>query len=211
MPDLDLCPAAPEPYLVPYLQASQQYGAGFGALLWASRKTQRARFEAIRLAYDLEGKSLLDAGCGRADLMGHLLEKNVHPADYVGIEAVEALAAAAEARNYPNARIIRGDFVRDPGRLFVGADVIVFSGSLNTMDPPAFYATLQRAYDATAEAMVFNFLSSPTLAGKEYLAWHRPEVVLGFARQLAGDVRVLTDYLPGDCTVAMLKDSTRAS
>lgn len=205
MADLDGCLAAPASYLAPYLRASQQYGAGFGALLWASRKTQRARFEAIRRAYDLEGKSLLDAGCGRADLMEYLLDRNIHPADYVGLEAVEALAAAAKARNYPNAQIIRADFVRDPARLFVGADVVVFSGSLNTLDAQTFYATVRRAFDATAEAVVFNFLCSPALAGKDYLLWHQPEAVLGFAGQLAGNVHVLNDYLPGDCTVAMLK------
>ena len=205
MPDLDGCVAAPESYLAPYLRASQHYGAGFGALLWASRKTQRARFDAIRRAFELEGKSLLDAGCGRADLMEYLLDRNIHPSDYIGLEAIEALAAAAEARNYPNAQIIRGDFIREPARLFVGADVVVFSGSLNTLDAQAFYATLRRAFAATAEAVVFNFLCSPALAGKDYLLWHRPEAVLGFASQLTGNIRVLDDYLPGDCTVAMLK------
>ena len=205
VPDLDGCVADSEPYLAPYIRASRQYGAGFGALLWASRKTQRARFDALRRACDLEGKSLLDAGCGRADLMGYLLDRDIHPADYIGLEAIEALAAAAEARNYPNVQIIRGDFIRDPARLFVGADIVVFSGSLNTLDAQTFYATLRRAYDAGTQSVIFNFLCSPTLAGKDYLLWHRPEAVLGFASQLAGNIRVLDDYLPGDCTVAMLK------
>jgi len=62
--------------------------------------------------------------------------------DYIGVEAVDALATEAEARNYPNCKIVRGDFVREPARLFVGADVIVFSGSLNTIDSTGFYETL---------------------------------------------------------------------
>ena len=198
-------PVAQEPYLLPYRLAARRYGAGFQALLWASPKTQRSRFEAIRRIRNLQGKSVLDAGCGRADLIGHLLERNVRPADYIGLEAVETLARAAEERRYPNARIIRGDFVTDPARLFVAADAIIFSGSLNTMDAGTFYLTLRRAYDAATEAVVFNFLSSPALAGKQYLTWHRAEAVLAFARELARDLRVLSDYLPGDCTVAMLK------
>lgn len=197
--------ATGDSYLVPYLEAAERYGAGFSALLWASPKTQRARFDAIRRAYDPAGKSLLDAGCGRGDLLGFLLERDVHPADYVGLEAVEPLAAVAEARAYPNSRIIRGDFVRDPMRLFVGADVVIFSGSLNTMGPATFYATLRRAYDAAAEAVVFNFLSSPALAGKDYLVWHPPEQVQSFAARLAGEVRRIEDYLHGDCTLAMVK------
>ena len=197
--------AAGNPYLTPYLRAAEQYGGGFSALLWASPKTQRARFDAIRRTIELGGKSVLDAGCGRADLLSFLLDRDIRPADYIGLEAVEALAAAAEARGHPNCRILRGDFVREPARLFVGADVIAFSGSLNTMDECAFYQTLARAFDAAAEAVVFNFLSSPALAGKEYLVWHRPDKVEAFARRLAAEVRTADDYIYGDCTIAMLK------
>ena len=192
-------------YLQPYLRAAERWGAGFQALLWASTKTQRARFDAVRRIHPLGGKSVLDAGCGRADLMGFLVERNTTPADYVGLEAVETLAAAAEQRNYPNARILRADFVREPGRLFVGADVIVFSGSLNTMDPALFYRTLGRAYDAAAEAVVFNYLASPNLAGRDFLVWHREQEVMSFANRTAHEARVLADYLPGDVTVAMIK------
>ena len=197
--------APPGAYLLPYLDASRQFGAAFRALLWASPKTQRARFDAIQRIHDLHGKSLLDAGCGRGDLMQFLLERGVRPQEYLGLEAVEALADAAENRAFTNARIIRGDFVRDPGRLFAGADVIVFSGSLNTMDGNTFYNTLARAYNAAADAVVFNFLCSPALAGKNYLTWHNREQVEAFARRTAAGVGVLSDYLTGDCTIAMLK------
>jgi SAM-dependent methyltransferase len=197
--------ASEQSYLQPYLRAARQFGAGFSALLWASPKTQRARFDAIRRAYGPEDKSVLDAGCGRADYMEFLLARDVRPADYIGLEAVETLADAAEAKNFPNSRIVRGDFVREPAKLFVGADVIVFSGSLNTMDEGTFYEILRRAYDATAEAVVFNFLSSAALAGRAYLTWHSREKVEAFARRTASDVKVLEDYLQGDCTIAMLK------
>ena len=154
-------------YLQPYRAAARAYGAGFGTLLWASPHTQAVRFDAICRAADLRGKSVLDVGCGRADLLEHLLARGVEPADYIGIEAVDELAAAAEARRLPRATVLRADFVAEPARLFVGADVVVFSGSLNTADDAAFYATLARAYAAAAETLVFNFLSSPMLAGRE--------------------------------------------
>jgi len=89
--------------------------------------------------------------------------------------------------------------------------VIVFSGSLNTIDTPAFYETLTRAYEAATEAVVFNFLCSTALAGQDYLVWHRAEHVLSFLRRLPGaEVRVLTDYLQGDCTVAAVKAPEQA-
>lgn len=193
-------------YLQPYHDAARVYGAGFGALLWASPQTQASRFEAIRRMADMSGRSVLDVGCGRADLLDYLLARGVRPADYIGIEAVNDLAAAAEAKRLPGATIVRADFVAEPIRLFVGADVVVFSGSLNTADDSVFYATLARAWDACAEALVFNFLCSPLLAGRDYLFWRRADDVLRFARGLAIDVKTADDYLPGDMTVRLRRE-----
>src|SRR5437868_2395141 len=131
---------APEPYLLPYLRAADKHGAEFPSLLWASPQTQAARFDAVARLANLHHKSVLDVGCGRADLLDFLLDRNVRPSDYTGIEAVEDLAAAAEAkrRRFGDLRVVRADFVREPLRLFVAADVVVFSGSLNTIEDEAF-------------------------------------------------------------------------
>lgn len=173
--------------------------------------TQGLRFEAIRRLVDMDGKSLLDVGCGRADLLEYLLRHGVRPADYIGIEAVDALADAAESKRLPSTTILRADFVAEPLRLFVGADVVILSGSLNTADDPAFYATLQRAYHAAAQCVVFNFLSSTRLAGQSYLYWRRPEDVLRFVRGLSPHVTFLHDYLAGDMTVRVSKPPEAAA
>jgi hypothetical protein len=195
-----------QPYLRPYLRATERHAGGFGSLLWASEKSQRQRFDAICRASDLAGKSVLDAGCGRADLMEYLIQRSIRPAEYIGLEAVESLADQAESRHYPYARILRRDFVRDPLAMFVGADVIVFSGSLNTLPHDAFNATLRHASHAAGEAVVFNFLSSPALAGQDYLVWHQTERVLAFIDSPGWRRQVLDDYLKGDCTVAMIRE-----
>jgi SAM-dependent methyltransferase len=197
----------PEPYLLPYLRAADKHGADFPSLLWASPQTQAARFDAIQRLGRLHGKSVLDVGCGRADLLDFLLDRGVRPADYVGIEAVEDLARAAETkrRRMNHVRILRADFVREPLRLFVAADVVVFSGSLNTIEDGAFYTTIRRAFEACAHTLVFNFLCNPYLAGADYLRWRRPAEVKAFASHLSPDVRTLDDYLHGDFTVAIHK------
>jgi SAM-dependent methyltransferase len=205
-----------EPYLLPYLRAAERHGDGFGSLLWASPRTQRARFNAIRKACDPKGNSLLDVGCGRADLLEYLVDMDARPAEYVGLEMVPQLAAAArrrakEFRHRVPAMILRADFVREPARMFVGADIVAFSGSLNTLDEKTFYATLERAYEAATEAIVFNFLCSPVLAGQDYLVWHESEEVLRFAEGFGGDVRIRSDYLGGDCTICLDKTRSRRS
>jgi SAM-dependent methyltransferase len=192
-------------YLAPYQKAASRHGGGFSSLLWASPQTQAARFAALTRIVGLNGKSILDVGCGRADLLDFLLAWNVKPAHYVGLEAVTALADAAEAKRHPDAMIVRADFVREPLRLFVAADVVYFSGSLNTLDPASFYPTIRKAYDAAARTLVFNFLASPELAGVSYLHWHQPSDVWAFCKMLTPDVGRLDDYLPGDSTFALTK------
>ena len=192
-------------YLTPYQRAASRHGAGFSSLLWASPQTQAVRFGALTRLVGLKGRSLLDVGCGRADLLDFLLARDIKLAHYVGLEGVPTLAEAAEAKNHPNTIIVRADFVREPLRLFVGADVVYFSGSLNTLDPADFYVTIRKAYDAAAETLVFNFLCSSDLAGMSYLHWHRASEVWAFCKSLTSDVRRLDDYLPGDTTFALTK------
>ncbi len=193
-------------YLSPYLRAAKKHGSGFSSLLWASADTQETRFDAFTRITDLHRRTILDVGCGRADLFDFLRARQIEPLHYVGIEAVPALADVAENKVGAGGMILRADFVAEPVKLFVGAERVVISGALNTLDTPAFNQTIRRAWEACAEVLVFNFLSSPLLAGLPYLTWHPTEEVIGFAKTLAPEVIVLNDYLDGDCTISMRKD-----
>lgn len=197
-------PAEPVPfYLYPYHEARQQGAKGLDALLWTSQAGQQARFDAIARLCPLAGKRIVDAGCGRADLLGRLLELGIVPAHYTGLEMIPATVRAARRKRYERCQIVRADFVREPERLRVGADVVVFSGSLNTLTRPRFYRTLRAAWEAAGQTLVFNFLSSQFWCGEEWLTWHRRQTVLAFCRSLGGEPRFDDSYLEGDCTVAV--------
>jgi len=196
-------------YLVPYLRALRRHGPSVQALLWASRQSQQRRFEALTRMYDFAGKRLLDAGCGCGDLLGYLQSRGIRPKQYIGLEAVGELAETARIRCGEEAQIVQCDFLREPLRLFVGADVVVFCGSLNTLGADDFRSCIGRAHDAAGEAVVFNFLASPALAGADYLTWHAPAEVVEFARTLGADVDLLADYLEGDATVRLSKRPAR--
>jgi len=196
-------------YLLPYLAAARRHGAGFGALLWTSPQTQAARFDAMARLYDFDGRRILDAGCGRADLLDYFEARDIAVEHYTGLEAVADLAAAARAKQQPRSTIIHGDFVADPHRLDVGVQAIVFCGSLNTLEAGQFYATLRSAFAAAADALLFNFLDSPYLAGADYLGWYAPRQVMAFLDSLPGIHRVnmLNDYMRGDCTMMATKET----
>jgi len=194
-------------YLYPYHEARQQGATGFHALLWASPEGQRLRFDAIARSFPLAGMRILDVGCGRADLLGHLLERGIVPAHYTGLEFIPATIRAARRKKYENCEIIAADFVREPGKLQVGADVVIFSGSLNTLPNPQFHRTLRAAWAAAGRALVFNFLSSQFWAGEDWLYWHRRQNVVAFCRALGGEPGYDDSYLEGDCTIAVRRTS----
>jgi hypothetical protein len=192
-------------YLRPYLDAVERHGGGFESLLWTSPASQAARFDALAELYDFSGKSILDIGCGRADFLDYLLAHRIEPNHYVGIEAVEVIAQAAERKQHRHCTIVYADFVREPKRLFVGADVAICCGSLNTLSTEEFYQTLRRAFDAAGEALAFNFLCSPKLAAAKFLTWHEREEVKAFLKPLSSRCGELTDYYDGDCTMIAWK------
>ena len=183
-PDEPLTPIDPDaPYLRPYARAARRTKGNFAPLLWASPATQAARFDALTRIVDLHGARVLDVGCGRADLLEHLAKRHVKVAQYVGVEAVPALLAVARERAAarPGAAIVEADFVADPQAVFAGAEVIVFSGSLNTLDPGSFYDVIGKAARAAGRCVAFNFLCSPSIAAADYLYWHRVDEVMRFA------------------------------
>jgi hypothetical protein len=192
-------------YLQPYLKAAERHGGKFESLLWANPRTQAVRFAALVELCDLNNRVVVDAGCGRADLLDYLLNHRINPARYIGIEAVEALAHAAEKKQRPNSTLLRGDFVHDPSLMDRRTDVIVFCGSLNTLNMNEFHRTLRAAWGFARRAVAFNFLCSPRLASGEHLTWHGISDVLAFANELTPDVALDDSYRNGDCTMEMRK------
>jgi SAM-dependent methyltransferase len=155
-------------YLAPYRAAVARVGAGFEALLWSSERSQRARFSTITRMTRLKGLVVVDAGCGRADLLGWLHGRGIEYGRYVGLDAVAELLEVGRAKGLPASEFHLVDFVADEfafTRCCREPDVIVFSGSLNTMAPAMAMALLERAWRACGRALVFNFLTERRVGG----------------------------------------------
>lgn len=199
---------SPPAYLAPYLAAARKHGAGFRSLLWASPQTQAIRFRAVAQSVDMMGRRILDVGCGRGDLYSFLTDHGIVPHEYIGIEGVPDLARAARAQT--GATIIEADFIAEPARMFVGADVVCIVGSLNTVtDDAVFEETLHHALQAASEAVVVNFLCDASRAGAAHLRFRSvDEVARMFERHGAMRVEPHVDYLDGDATVVAWTSAT---
>lgn len=175
------------PWLEPYRHAAARGGASFGTLLWRSEEFQRARFRVFEQMIDLTGRVVIDCGCGRADFLAYLVERDIAYRAYVGIDALPVMVEHCENRikkqNLLRARAVLGDFasgeaaferyIRELGAgthaVGGGGEVFVFSGSLNTCEQGFALGVLERAWRAIAPApgaerpgaaLVFNFLSA---------------------------------------------------
>jgi hypothetical protein len=210
-------------HLRPYTDAVEQLGATFEATLWASKAHQRTRFEVLMGMCPFEGLSVLDAGCARGDLGVFLVEHSAGAGKYIGIEGVPELVHAAKGHAPAGSFVGLGDFVADPGSMArvareAGeadgrADVLVFSGSLNTLRTEAALEVLARAWPMSRTALAFNFLSDrclPELRARETGPAHRFDTVrvLGWAMSHTPAVLFRQDYFPGghDATVVMLRE-----
>ncbi len=202
-------------YLEPYRKAVARLGAGFEALLWADRPSQAARFETIAAMTELQGRRVLDLGCGRGDLPLFLRERGIRPHAYVGVDALPEMVRESARACAPLGwcRFVHADFAGDEALLpsLAGeADVVIFCGSLNTMPWLQACVCLERAWASMRTGrLVFNFLSSraggtSTGPGLGPALRFDPIEVLEWSLGRTPRVAFRQDYLPqNDATITL--------
>ncbi len=209
------------PYLDPYRDAIKQHGPGFEALLWKNKQAQLTRFAALDAMGELAGKVVADLGCGDGSLAFWLHKNNRGPKKYIGVDGLEELTESsrqqAKERGVKGTLFVTHDFVSEeqlPGWLINDAktEVIVLSGSLNTLAMDHAQRVLGRFFDALVVAgrgrLVFNFLS--TRHNKEQTPAEPPAVrfdpvaMLDWALERTPIVDLHHAYLNGhDATIVM--------
>ena len=205
-------------YLQPYVDALATHGTGPGITLWEGEHSQTLRFEvlvdAMRTLKLLERDDLhlLDAGCSRGDLAAWLIERGVPFGRYTGVDGVPEVVGFAQARGLPRCDFVAGDFVARPDLLDTGApDVILISGTLNSMDDATARRVVEAAWATGTRALVFNFLSDaadlPPLEPGDPARRLDTRAMLGWALSQTPRVLFRQDYFPRghDATIAMAR------
>ncbi|MFT3786671.1 MAG: hypothetical protein QM770_10960 [Tepidisphaeraceae bacterium] len=122
-------------------------------------------------------------------------------------------SASKRCRNWPNPAlhrtgqtIIQADIVREPVRLFVGAEVVYASGTLNTLPDDVVRPLLTHLLNAAGRVLAFNFLSTGERAGADHLFARTPETMQAWLNAPPScKTRLLTGYLSGDATLIIEK------
>ncbi|MFG2042073.1 class I SAM-dependent methyltransferase [Dactylosporangium sp. NPDC048998] len=177
---------------------------------WGSAELQRVRFEALLRAAAYRGGSVLDWGCGPADLYFHLRSVNRSmnlPVDYTGVDLDPRMVELATSRGAPNVALLAQGHAPE-GRY----DYVFASGIFQFADPedPLYYLTiLEHMYDISRRAVAVNFLSAqrPEAAKAPDELYVDPAVAARFAAALTDRWVIDHGYHPqaGDFTLALLR------
>lgn len=173
---------------------------------WSSIEEQEILFEAALWLASTPGLSILDVGCGRADLYPLATEKGLI---YNGIDYNPNIIGIAQQK-YPGVSVETLDVLNiEPGADY---DWVVGSGLFNiAIENPANYAqeVVAKMYDKARIGVAFNLLTSipEDIADedKQSLVVWEPAAWLAYLELTYKKVICRTDYLEGDTTFYILK------
>ncbi len=181
----------------------------YGILGWESEEAQKLRFDVLLDNAELEGKSLLDVGCGTGNLLEYINSKGIH-VKYTGVDIMDEMVMKAKSKQLDGefrcADIFKEDVFKP-----ASFDVVYTSGifNLNLGNNKEFLANaLELFFSLSRETVVFNLLhyASPDREDK-YFYFHPDEVkqiLSGYSGLLAG-TKFVEAYLKNDFTVVCNK------
>ena len=184
----------------------RKYRKSYKILDWEDHGSHQRRFQVLADAVELEGKSVLDVGCGLGDLYGFLHSCGVR-VEYTGIDLLEKMVEEAR-RRFPEGRFQQGNIFKD--RMYdQGSFGLAYcSGlfNLNLGNNEIFLRdSIKKLLPLVREAVVFNLLDEKSPDRDDRYFYYSPERVEELFASLPVSVRCISGYLPNDFTVVCRK------
>ena len=180
----------------------------FEILDWASKESQHLRFDQLTRFLNLDHKSLLDVGCGLADLPVYLADKKF-VTNYFGVDILPEMVSKAR-QNFPAGHFASLDiFCADSSEIrdlltTDRFDIVYCSGALNlnlsnNLDFVAH--ALKKMLSLTQEKLVVTLLHArQPIDEPQYFAYY-PEDIIKILKPICKDIQIVDDYLYNDFTV----------
>ena len=167
---------------------------------WKSQETQEARFAALSAAGDIQGKSILDFGCGLGCLYGYLRELG-WKGEYTGIDVLDVMVNGAR-RRFPEAVFEKRNILLDPPRR--QWDYVLISGVFNhrVKDNWAWIEeTIRLCLKLSRMGVAFNLLETKEDDHDPVFFYaKRKDLEQKAALWSGGNYKIVTNYLPDDMT-----------
>jgi len=202
-----------EAILQMYKEESKKYGMKDRRSLFWTKDKQDARFHLLLgEPLKLSGMSLLDFGCGFADLAG-FLRRNFYRLEYNGCDLNPDFVEEAASR-YPGKKIYRIESVDDIEERY---DIVLASGTFNLIGiddaekmQKYVFDHLLKLFEHTDYMLTVNFLSHLTDAQYRYPGHFYLDLVALYTfavEHMSSRVQIDTGGLPFEITVKIYKNT----
>jgi SAM-dependent methyltransferase len=188
-----------------YRQLLEMHGPSIKAVNWSHKENQRLRFQVLTEIGVKNSSSILDVGCGTADLLVYLREHGFH-GRYIGLDLTPEMVAVARKRFSGDLFKIGDVLALTPQvALELKSDFVLASGIFyyRQKEPQQFLLrTVERLYNLAEIGVAFNSLSTWSdreAENGEFRA--EPLEILAACRGLSPWVALRHDYHPGDFTI----------
>ena len=190
-----------------YNKRAKEYDDPLKVMDWSSKYAQNVRFKILTEIGNLYGKSILDVGCGFADLFVFFQKRGIN-VNYTGIDVSDEIINKAKEKR-PDLNLICADILKD--YTIPKADFVISSGihSVKTFNNTGrVKKVIKRMYELCNMAMGTNMFSTyyPKETFAHYAVRYDPEKIFSFAKTLSDYVVLRHDYLPNDFTVYIYKN-----
>jgi trans-aconitate methyltransferase len=181
-------------------------GGTAGALGFRGGESQQKRFEILAaVAESMDGRSVLDVGCGHGDFKA-CLDGKFHGYSYIGIDQMAEFIQEARVRygQRPACYFCISDFTAAE---LPQADYVFASGVLGykCADSGFYFAMIEKMFNAANITLAFNMLDAAVFPAHPLLTGHDAETVLAYCKTLSPQARLIRGYLEDDFTLVLPK------
>lgn len=190
-----------------YQKSFKKYGINPKAIQWQQTESATVRYKELVSDLDLEDKSILDVGCGFADMADYLLKK-YKKIDYKGVDIVSEFIEICR-KKYTNYKFVKTDYFSRPLKKVF--DVILCSGAMNTnINSADIYRkkAIKTMFDHVKIALSFNLAGGypQPKNNKNYRVYYSDSLeILKYCLKLTSKVILRKAYRDKDFTIVMFK------
>lgn len=184
-----------------YSNRFEKKGVSPSSLGWGSKNDQLERFKVITKECNLDGKTIMDIGCGFADFFSYLNSINIK-INYIGVDIVPHFV------NYCKKKYSKQDFYCKNIMLnfdqLPSADIVVALGILNyNFDEVSNFEYsklfIEKIFNIAREKIIVDFLSkyrTEEYPKEDFVYYHSPEDIFEFITSLTNDFSLIHNYPP---------------
>jgi len=190
-----------------YEDRFKEHGINVQALASGSTDHQKIRFDALLEVGNLNGKTVLDIGCGFGDFYGYLKEKGI-TAKYIGVDICPPFIDVCKER-FPEAAFEVCDIENSTpeGKFDYVISSQTFNNKLQFSDnEKVIRNVIKKCYEICEEGVAVDMMTKYVDFEEPRLHYYSPEEIFTFCKKLTKRVTLRHDYPLFEFMIYLYKD-----